>query len=161
VASSRAPRAGGTLTDNSPAGTTHADDATNQLRLVLLRLARQIRSNSLSEITPSQLAVLATLARHGPCTVGQVAEHERIRAPSASKLLAGLEARNLAERHSDPEDRRRSLIALSPEGRDFLAQVRAAGESWLSARLAELDDEQRAVLEQAVPILEQLLGSSE
>jgi len=102
---------------------------------------------------------MTTLARHGPCTVGQVADLESIRAPSASKLVAGLESRGLAQRRSDPDDRRRVLIALSPSGVEFLTNVRVAGMSWLSACLDELPDDQRALLGQAVPALEQLLGS--
>ncbi len=86
-----------------------------------------------------------------------MADHEGIRAPSASKLVAGLEARGLAERRTDPADRRRVLIALSAEGAAFLDDVRAAGMSWLSARLSELPADQLEILEKAIPVLEQLL----
>ena len=133
----------------------------NRFRLVVLRLARRIRSSSSIDITPSQLAIVATLARYGPCTISQIAEHEYVRPPSASKIVSALETRGFAERLSDPADRRRVLIALSPEGKRFRDSVRAAGTSWLAAQIAELDSDEVEIVQAAVPVLERLLGSGE
>lgn len=138
-----------------------AGDDVNRLRLVLLRLARSIRSNAISDITQSQAAVMATLRRHGPLTIGQIAAYEHVQPPSASKIVAGLEGLGLVVRHSDPDDRRLALIALSPDGEAFLAAARAAGTSWLASRLDDLDDVDRAALGDALPALEQLLRGSE
>lgn len=138
-----------------------AGDDVNRLRLVLLRLARSIRSNAISDITQSQAAVMATLGRHGPSTIGQIASYEHVQPPSASKIVAGLEGLGLVVRHSDPDDRRLALIALSPDGEAFLAAARAAGTSWLASRLDDLDDADRAALGDALPALEQLLRGSE
>jgi DNA-binding MarR family transcriptional regulator len=136
-------------------------DEVNRLRLVLLRLARSIRSNAISDITQSQAAVMATLGRHGPSTIGQIAAYEHVQPPSASKIVAGLEALGMAVRHSDPDDRRLALIALSAEGEAFMAAARAAGTSWLASRVAELDDDDRAALGDALPALEQLLRGTD
>jgi DNA-binding MarR family transcriptional regulator len=133
----------------------------DRLRLVLLRLARRIRTSSAGSITPSQLAVVATVVRHGPVTVGQIAELEQVRPPSASRIVAALEEQALVERHADPDDRRRTLIGATVEGEEYLAQVRAAGRGWLASRLDELDDDDVRVLEGALATLERLLGSAE
>lgn len=144
-------------------GRTRADSSADveRLRLVLLRLARQIRSNSRSEITPSQMAVISTLLRHGPCTVSQIAEYEQVQAPSASRIVTHLEDRGLVERNSDPTDRRRTLIVLSPRAHRFIAEVRSAGASWLASRLDKVGDHDLALLYDAVPVLERLLGPGE
>ena len=136
-------------------------DVVNRLRLALLRTSRNIRTNSIGEITQSQVAVLATLARHGDCTVGQIAEHEHVQPPSASRILSHLETRGLVERHSDPADRRRVLIGLSAAGRRYVDEVRAAGTTWLGARLAALDVADRDLLEAALPALERLLDPAD
>ena len=47
----------------------HAVDDIDRLRIVLLRVARQIRTRSNNSITPSQLVVLGTIIRHGQLTV--------------------------------------------------------------------------------------------
>jgi DNA-binding MarR family transcriptional regulator len=133
----------------------------DRLRLVLLRLARRIRSQYRGESTPSQMAVLTTLARHGPSTVGQIAEHEQVRPPSASKIVAALEAQDLVRRHADPEDRRCALIALAPAGERLILDARLAGATWLASRLEELDAEDLTALADAVPALERLLGGTE
>ncbi|MEX2626849.1 MAG: MarR family transcriptional regulator [Ilumatobacteraceae bacterium] len=133
------------------------DDEIGRLRLVLLRLARQIRSNSPGDVTPSQLSVVATLARHGPCTIGQIAEHERVRVPSASKIAESVVGKGLAERRVDPDDRRRVVLALSADGETLLADLRRAGIEWLAPRLDRLTADDRALIREVVPVLERLL----
>jgi DNA-binding MarR family transcriptional regulator len=128
-----------------------------RLRLVLLRLARQIRSNSTGDVTPSQLAVVATLARHGPSTISQIAEYEHVRVPSVSKIAEGVVSAGFAERLVDPADRRRVLLALSPSGEQLLSDIRRAGIGWLAPRIDELPPEDRTLLRDVLPVLEQLL----
>lgn len=130
-----------------------------RLRLVLLRLARQIRSNSTGDVTPSQLAVIATLARHGPCTIGQIAEHEHVRVPSISRTAEAVVAKGLAERHVDPDDRRRVRLAISPDGDRYLSEVRRAAIGWLAPRLQELSPDDVSAIHRAIPVLERLLDT--
>ena len=130
----------------------------DRLRLVLLRLARSIRTNSAGEITPSQMAVLATLNNRGPRTIGQIAELEQVKPPSASKIVAALERTGLVEREADPDDRRCTVIAVTPSGRAHIERARAAGRSWLAGRLDDLDADDLARLSVALPALERLLG---
>jgi DNA-binding MarR family transcriptional regulator len=143
------------------AGTVDLSDPAeglDRLRLVLLRLSRRIRANSVGELTPSQLAVFVSVAKHGPCTVGRLAELEHVQPPSASKIVAALEERGLVERTVDPDDRRCALIASTEAGRTYLDEVRAAGRSWLASRLATLDHDDGTTLATALPALERLLG---
>jgi DNA-binding MarR family transcriptional regulator len=144
-------------TANAPSS---AGDDIDRLRSVLLRLARCIRTSSVGDITPSQLAVLASIARHGPLTVREVAETERMKPPSASKIIAALEQLGLVERTVDPDDRRCTPIATTPTGVDYLKQVRTAGRTWLARQLHEIDQQDVAMIHAAVPALERLLGST-
>ena len=134
-------------------------DQVERLRLVVLRLSRRIRTNSVDELTPSQQAVFASIAKNGPATIGRIAELEHVQPPSASKIVASLEARGLVERRSDPDDRRCSLIAATPSGLTYLDEVRAAGRSWLAAQLTELDGADVGALAAALPALEQLVAA--
>ncbi len=138
-----------------------ADGDIDRLRLVLLRLARRIRTNSSGRITPSQLAVLATVVRHERLTVGQIAEYEHVKPPSASKIVGALEHGGLVERRIDPGDRRCAHIAATLDGIAYLDGVRAAGRTWLASQLGTLDPDEVAAIEAAVPALEQLLGGTE
>lgn len=134
-------------------------DQVNRLRLVLLRTARNIRSHSLGDVTQSQVAVLATLSRHGESTIGQIAEHEHVQPPSASRIISHLEQQGLVVRRTDRGDRRRAVIALSAAGEAYLSEVRRAGTSWLGSRLADLDQDELDRLGAALPVLERLLAS--
>ena len=147
-----------------PTAATRPSDAlttedVERLRLVVLRLSRRIRTNSVDELTPSQQAVFASIAKNGPATIGRIAELEHVQPPSASKIVASLEARGLVERRSDPDDRRCSLIATTAEGLAYLDEVRAAGRSWLAAQLNELDGADISALARALASLEQLVAA--
>lgn len=137
-----------------------ATDDLDRLRLVLLRLARRIRTKAVGSITPSQVAVLATVSRRGPCTLGQIAEFEHVRPPSVSKIVAALEHLELVERRTDPADRRCAVIQSSTAGEAYLDEVRAEGRSWLASQLAELDEPDIDAIATAVPALERLLGAN-
>lgn len=141
-----------------PSGSLSSVDEVNRLRLVLLRTARNIRTHSIGDVTQSQVAVLATLSRHGESTIGQIAEHEHVQPPSASRIVSHLERKGLVVRRTDGVDRRRAVIALSPAGEEYLSEVRRAGTSWLGSRLAELDDDELDRLGSALPVLERLLA---
>ena len=129
----------------------------DRLRLVLLRLARRIRTNSSGRITPSQLAVLGTIVRREQLTVGQIAELEHVKPPSVSKIVAALERGGLVERRTDPTDRRCAQIVATHDGISYVEEVRAAGRTWLASQLATLDDADVASIEAALPALDRLL----
>lgn len=134
-------------------------DDVDRLRVALLRLSRRIRANSVGELTQSQVSMFATILKSGPCTIGQLAELEHIKAPSASKILAGLEAIGFVERHDDPGDRRVSVIAATAAGREYFDTVRAAGRGWLADRLVTLDARDIAAIQRALPALERLVAA--
>lgn len=133
----------------------------DRLRLVLLRLARRIRTSYEDEITPSQLSVMALLAREDALTVGQIADREHVRPPSASKIVGALEQAGLVERTVDPTDRRCQPITLTGAGRQTIDRARLAGRSFLTDRLDDLTSDEADALLAALPALERLLGSTE
>lgn len=139
---------------------THRDDV-DRLRVAVLRLARRIRNQASGTITPSQLITLGTIVRQGRLTIGQIAELEHVKPPSASKIVAALEHDGLVAREPSPDDRRCTYIVPTPAGRTHMEQVRAAGRSWMSGQLAGLDRAEVEALERALPALERLLRVDE
>jgi DNA-binding MarR family transcriptional regulator len=132
-------------------------DEIDRLRLVVLRLSRRIRNSYDGGVTPSQLTVLSTLDRNGPLTVGQIAELEHVRPPSASKIVAALESAQLVARTTDPDDRRCQPIALTPAGTAYVEQSRAAGRTFIASRIATADPSDADAIRAALPALERLL----
>lgn len=54
----------------------------------------------------------------GPMSLSALAEAVRVDAPYATLIVDSLEERSLVERRPDPADRRRKLVALTPEGKE-------------------------------------------
>jgi DNA-binding MarR family transcriptional regulator len=127
------------------------------LRLSLLRAARRLRSQRVNTaVTLSQLSALATVGKCGPLSAGEIAAIERVQPPSMTKILASLESSGWVERSSQPDDRRQSIIAITPAGRDLLADETRARDEWLAKRLVEFSAEDLRKLGEAVEVLDRL-----
>jgi DNA-binding MarR family transcriptional regulator len=127
-----------------------------RLRLSATRLARRLRQQADSGFTLTQLSALAVIDRHGPLTLGALADHERVAPPSITKVVAKLEADGLVERAIDPADRRVTYVTTTKVGRDLLAESRRRKTTWLTARIRELPPEEQARLADALDVLDHL-----
>lgn len=125
----------------------------SHLRLSVFRASRTLRRESQAGISPTLLAALSTIERHGPMTAGDLASHEQVRKPTVTRILAALVAEGLAERTPDTIDRRVSWVQLTPSGRALMRSVRRRTDRYLAERLKRLDVAELATLEQAAEIL--------
>jgi DNA-binding MarR family transcriptional regulator len=131
-----------------------------RLRVSATRLARRLRQQADAGLTPSQLSALVSVECHGPVTLGALAEHERVAPPSITKVVAKLEAAGLVTRTVDDRDRRVMWVSVTPAGQQRLTKTRERKNAWLTARLAQLDDEQRGRLADALDALDALSAES-
>ena len=132
-------------------------DLATRLRLGITRTARRLRQEAGTDLSPTLSAALATIARHGPLTPSELAARERVQRPTATRLLARLEAPGLVLRTADPHDGRSSLVSVSPAGAALLAEVRTRKDAYLARRLRALSAADRATLRRASEILEGML----
>ncbi len=133
-----------------------AVEEASDLRVALLRIQRQLRTRSGSDITPSQSSALSRMEQSGPVRLGTLAELEGTTAATMSRVIDSLADRQLIERVPDPADGRASLLRLSPEGGALLHGLRARYTEALRGALAELSDEEQRVVRRAIPVLERL-----
>lgn len=124
-----------------------------ELRVLILRSARRLRAERTGDVTDGQYAVLAALALDGAQTPGQLAEREGVQPPSMTRTLATLADAGLVERVGQAHDRRQVAIHLTDAGRAVVRETRRRRDAWLARRLAELTPAERAVVAQAVHIL--------
>jgi DNA-binding MarR family transcriptional regulator len=127
-----------------------------RLRVAIARLARRLRTSSGGGITPSQLSVLFTVEARGPLTPGELAEREGVRPPTITRIVAYLEDEGMLSRRPG-EDRRTTLVEVTDQARQTLADIRQRRDAWLSERLAKLSDEDLEAVTEALPVLERLL----
>ena len=139
--------------------TPSATDVASRLRLAVARTARRLRQEASADLSPSLTSALATIDRHGPLTPSELAAHERVQRPTATRLLARLGELDLVERAADPADGRSALISASPAGRALLRELRTRKNHYLAERLAGLEPAELATLERAAAILERMLDA--
>ncbi len=103
-----------------------SDDAPAYLVQRTARLLRvlflKVVDTSETGVTPEMWLVLSRLlARDGQSQteIGEALFRDR---PNTSRILAGLEQRGFIMRESDPEDRRRACVRITPAGRTFVAE---------------------------------------
>ena len=130
-----------------------------RLSLSVTRLARVLRQQETSRTTPAEAAVLATIVRDGPLTLGDLAAAEKVSPSTITKIVSSLEADGQIERVIDPDDRRVHRVQLSARGRRNIDVYRSKRNAWLQKQLGLLDDDERSRLIAAVDVLERLTVS--
>jgi DNA-binding MarR family transcriptional regulator len=128
-----------------------------RLRLAVTRLNRRLRQEAGTGLSATAESYLATIARRGPISMGELAAHEGVKPPSVCATLNGLEAQGLVSREGDPSDRRVSRVVATPGGRQALERSRGRKTAYLAARMATLGEAELAVLGDATAILERLI----
>jgi DNA-binding MarR family transcriptional regulator len=124
----------------------------SELRLACMRIARRVRFESSDAVAPHQFGVLAQL-QESPRTPRELADYERVSAPSMTRTVNGLVDRGLVARTDDPTDGRQVIVSLTPAGRQLLKDVRRKRDAWMSVRVARLSPEEQDVLRRAAVIL--------
>lgn len=123
-----------------------------ELRLACMRISRRVRFESTDGVAPHQFSVLSRLEQT-PRTPGELAEIEKVSAPSMTRTVAGLVERGLIARTDDPADRRQVILTLTPEAVTLLRDIRRKRDAWMSVRVGRLSPQEQDILRQASAIL--------
>nr|WP_037932521.1 MarR family transcriptional regulator [Streptomyces sp. SPB78] len=78
--------------------------------------------------------------------IGEIAERMAVVGPHVTRHVQVLEKRGLVHRVTDPEDRRASLIELTPRGREGIERYGASLFSWFTDVLADWPAQDRSEL---------------
>jgi DNA-binding MarR family transcriptional regulator len=95
---------------------------------------------------PYHHAILLVLGEGSRETQGAIADALGYDRGQLVGLLDELEEHGLVERRRDPNDRRRHLVRLTPEGTKMLGRLRALSRQLEDEFLAPLTDDERATL---------------
>jgi DNA-binding MarR family transcriptional regulator len=132
-----------------------ADD----LRPVLLRLARELRKETEQLGVTARQATLLWLVKRSPgLSLAELAAEEGISPPALSGYVDRLERAGLLERVRSSEDRRRVGLRLTDDGVKLMRRIRARRTTWLAERLQRLEPAERDSVQAAIPALQRLLG---
>lgn len=111
--------------------------AANAVRLAVGVLNRRVRDELENGVSPSETVVLSRLDRNGPESIADLARRERVTPQAMGSTVAGLEARGLLRRESDPNDGRRVLVSPTPEGHTLIRSRQDAVTTQLANALNE------------------------
>jgi len=124
------------------------------LRDAITRLNRRVRQGRpVGDLTIAQLSALTSLELGGALTPRELADVERVRPPTMTKIIGKLEDGGLVRRTPHPTDGRQVIISATERGRDVYAQFERARNTWLAQHLAELGPDDRETLRRAAEIL--------
>jgi DNA-binding MarR family transcriptional regulator len=127
----------------------------NQLRPLLVRLARQLRRETHAlGLTGGQASLLATIHGNPGMGVNALAAGEGMTPASVSGHVDRLEAAGLVERERSGEgDRRRVGLRVTRAGARALEDVRRRRTAWLAQRLQTLSPEELGRVDAALDAL--------
>jgi DNA-binding MarR family transcriptional regulator len=128
-----------------------------RLRLAVMRLARRLRQQTESGLSPTLVSALVSVDVHGPLMLGSLAEIERVKRPTVTRIVAALEERRLVVCEADPADGRARVVAITAAGKYLLRRDRTRKTAYLARHLAELSSDDTAKLTAAIDVLERLL----
>ena len=136
--------------------TTSLDAAAQEILDTIPALMRRLREESRRyrprSLTVPQARALGYIRRTPGTSLSGVAEHLGVTPATASALVERLVRLNLVRRGSDPKERRRSVLTISPEGRAIL--------TWTTARIREtLRDDLRRLPERELDDIRRALAS--
>lgn len=93
-------------------------------RLKRIRVPDQLRSFNLA---PRHLSLLAYLLFDGPMLVNELATRLEVAPTTVSLMVSDLSRQGVLQRHADPEDGRRTIVAITDD-----PETRSAIDSWLA-----------------------------
>jgi DNA-binding MarR family transcriptional regulator len=101
-------------------------------------------------LTALQYTALTVLEGHPDLTASQLARRSFVKAQSMSDLVTALLDRNLVQRHRDPADRRRLVLALTDTGRAVLEEFRPRVADLEARMLSGLSHDEADALRTAI-----------
>ncbi|MET0734874.1 MAG: MarR family transcriptional regulator, partial [Microbacterium sp.] len=129
------------------------------LRIATFRLARRMRTQrAVDSMSAGQFAVLAALFVHGPHTLGELADRERVSAPAMNRTVNCLQEPGYLTRSADENDGRKVVIALTDEGRAVVDETARRRDAWVEEALADLSADERTTLAQAAEIMQRMVA---
>src|SRR5262249_14294076 len=135
----------------------HAVELADRLHSAAIHVLRRVaREDAASGLGAPALSALSVLVYAGPMSLGRLAEADRVRPPTMTRTVQGLEAAGLVRREQDAKDGRVVKIEATPEGTKVLQAARARRVAALASSLEGLGEGDVRTLERAAELLENL-----
>ena len=121
-------------------------------------LVRRVRAAAAShELSMTESAVMARLAKSGPATIADLARAESMKPQSMGTTVAALEEMGMVERKPHATDGRQINIQLTAKGTAVRNTAKDAKRAWLAEAMKQLNEREQETLFRAGEIIKQLV----
>ena len=139
-----------------------ARELAKQLGLRIVRITQFLTRQMQQEVlTPSQATVLTLLQDGRAWRLSDLASATGVRPPSMTELISRMERQGWLSKMDTAHDRRGVAVTITEEGRTLLQALNRRQIDLIAGRLALLSDEEKRMIEQALPILDRLFSGPE
>ncbi len=129
----------------------------DRIHSAAIHLLRRLRKqDEASGLSAARLSALSVVVFGGPATLGQLAGAEQVRAPTMTRLIAGMERDGLVAREGDAADRRVVWIRATAKGDRILQEARKRRVAALTRALGGLGVEDRVLLSRAAALMQEI-----
>jgi DNA-binding MarR family transcriptional regulator len=136
-------------------------EVADRLHSAAIHLLRYARKRDVSSRQgPARLSALSVLVFGGPMALGPLAKAEQVKAPTMSRIVAGLKRSGLARIERDAKDARRIRVSVTPKGERQLREARQRRILVLVETLKFLSATELDVLRRAAELIESAVHSS-
>jgi DNA-binding MarR family transcriptional regulator len=111
-------------------------------------------------MTLPRFDVLAALDRHGEMNMGALSQSLLVSNGNVTQLVQKLVRDGLVELHKPPNDRRTSIVRLTPEGRDLFGRLARAHQEWIDQMVGSLEYTHRERLYVALGVLKMSIAKA-
>ena len=130
-----------------------------QLGLLIVNITQFFtRRMQQEELTPSQATVLTLLQDDRAWRLSDLASAAGVRPPSMTELVSRMERQGWLCKMDTTHDRRGVAVKITEEGRTILRALNRRHVDLIAGRLALLSDEEKRIIEQALPMLDRLFS---
>jgi DNA-binding MarR family transcriptional regulator len=130
-------------------------EVANRLHSAAIHLLRHARKQDvLARQGPARLSALSVLVFGGPIALGQLAAAEQVKAPTMSRIVAGLKRSGLAKIETDSKDARRIRVTATAKGKRLLQQARGRRVRLVAETLSWLRESEMEALLRAADLME-------
>nr|WP_246239307.1 MarR family transcriptional regulator [Paenibacillus anseongense] len=113
-------------------------------------MTKDVRSESL---TPVQYKILEYISVSQPVTLSEISDCMHMSMPNTSRELRKLSEKQLCEKVTDAEDRRKQSIRLSKEGSAMMGDIFQRVEAQFVQKLGNVSKEELQEIEHALDVL--------
>ena len=135
-------------------------EAADRIHSAAIHLLRRVsREDAAAGTSAARLSALSVLVFGGPKTITELAEAERVRVPTISRLIGAMEQEGLVRRVAHETDARAVRLHATASGRRILERARERRLALLEELLGTADAREVAVVREAADVVERALRS--